>query len=123
VSPWVKRALLAGGFGTGTPQKAITEIAPVVPISTFQYRSPKDTEAALKQRVQRYITDASYKDGRFKLSEEYDLEDTHTLTKDEHWGVLISQDTPFFHFDIPDLSLPEYEPSKGGEGQIYDRKD
>lgn len=31
LSPWIRRALLAGGFGTGATRGHITEIAPVVP--------------------------------------------------------------------------------------------
>lgn len=34
LSPWIRRALLAGGFGTGTARKHVVEIAPVVPNST-----------------------------------------------------------------------------------------
>ncbi|KAE8216729.1 hypothetical protein CF327_g175 [Tilletia walkeri] len=31
LSPWIRRGLLAGGFGTGSADRTITEIAPVVP--------------------------------------------------------------------------------------------
>lgn len=98
ISPWVRRALIAGGFGSGKPLKELVEIAPVVPasaISTSRSRTtprPDDAEAGVAKRVKQYLTDSSYRDGRFRLSEEYSLEDDDASEKDEHWGVLMPQE-------------------------------
>ena len=93
-SPWVRRALIAGGFGTGKPLKEIIEVAPVVPSSTsVRTVQPNSDDSTTGLRyVGKYIKDSSYKDGRFKLSDEYDLEDRHSSTKDDYWGVLTSQE-------------------------------
>lgn len=121
ISPWVRRALIAGGFGIGTPLKEIVEIAPVVPSSaTSSDRSngtshPDNAEVGPAKRVKQYLTDTSFRDGRFRLKDDYDLEDDGVPEKNEHWGVLMPQETPFFHIDIPDLSLPEY-----GQPRPYD---
>lgn len=93
-SPWVSRALIAGGFGTGKPLKEIIEVAPVVPSSASSRSlqpNPDDANTGLRH-LGKYIQDSSYKDGRFKLNDEYDLEDKYASTKDDHWGLLISQE-------------------------------
>jgi solute carrier family 26 (sodium-independent sulfate anion transporter), member 11 len=36
LSPWIKRVLVAGGFGTGSPQYRVVEVASVVPIMTAE---------------------------------------------------------------------------------------
>lgn len=94
ISPWVRRALIAGGFGTGKPQKEIIEVAPVVPSSASSRAiqlSPDEATTGLRY-LGKYIKDPSYKDGRFQLKDEYDLEDQNASTRDDHWGVLISQE-------------------------------
>ena len=36
LSPWIKRALVAGGFGTGSPAHRVVEVASVVPITSAE---------------------------------------------------------------------------------------
>ncbi|RPD65885.1 sulfate permease [Lentinus tigrinus ALCF2SS1-7] len=75
LSPWIRRALIAGGFGTGQPSShAPTEIAPVVP----------------------------YRGGRRQLSERQkqpDIEAIEEVPKEEE-APIVPEDTPFFHFDL-----------------------
>ena len=97
-SPWVRRALIAGGFGTGTPLKDIVEIAPVVPSSASSsgrskgIASPNDTKTGLAKRVKQYLADTSFRDGRFQLKDKYNLENEDVPEKEEHWGVLMPQE-------------------------------
>jgi len=95
-SPWVRRALIAGGFGTGTPLKEIIEIAPVVPSSSSGRSkgasNPEGAETGLAKRVKQYLADTSFRDGRFQLKDNYDLENEDVPEKDEHWGVLMPQE-------------------------------
>lgn len=59
LSPWIRRALLAGGFGTGLTQGRIVEIAPVVPSAVYSAREAealRDIEAHA-QRVRRNTDD------------------------------------------------------------------
>lgn len=110
ISPWVRRALLAGGFGFGVPLKDFTEVAPVnTGDSTYSGSNSQNSSTEkndLKHRVKSYITNTDYKDKRFRTQDEYDL-DLAEKGDDgqDQWGALISNDTPFFHLDIPDLSL------------------
>lgn len=50
LSPWIRRGLLAGGFGTGTASRHVTEVAPVVyqreAISTSEALQREQDEAA-----------------------------------------------------------------------------
>lgn len=95
ISPWVRRALIAGGFGTGKPLKEIVEIAPVVPASTTYRRSSRpsaDEETGVAERVKRYLLDTSYRDGRFQLTEKYNLTNANETAKDDTWGRLLPQE-------------------------------
>ena len=75
LSPWIRRALIAGGFGTGQPSsRAPTEIAPVVP----------------------------YRGGRRQLADRQkqpDIEAIEEVSKEEE-APIVAEDTPFFHFDL-----------------------
>lgn len=48
LSPWIRRALLAGGFGTGDAVRHVTEIAPVV----YQRDALPDSEARERQQAE-----------------------------------------------------------------------
>ncbi|TFK90970.1 sulfate permease [Polyporus arcularius HHB13444] len=75
LSPWIRRALIAGGFGIGQPSsRAPTEIAPVVP----------------------------YRGGRRQLDERHKLPDIEAIDEvpKEEEVPIIPEDTPFFHFDL-----------------------
>ncbi|KAK0522149.1 Sulfate permease 2 [Tilletia horrida] len=50
LSPWIRRGLLAGGFGTGSAERRITEIAPVVP--HHEELVPSPTGAAEKDDLE-----------------------------------------------------------------------
>ncbi|EIW60605.1 sulfate permease [Trametes versicolor FP-101664 SS1] len=75
LSPWIRRALVAGGFGTGAPSSSSpAEIAPVVP----------------------------YRGGRRTLPEKNKASDIEAVEEiaEETEGPIVPQDTPFFHFDL-----------------------
>lgn len=107
ISPWVRRGLLAGGFGFGVPLREFAEVAPIVTGNSSYSGSSSSAEAIdIKHRVKNYLTNTDFKDGRFKTQDEYDLNQAEKGGKDQDsWGAVVSNDTPFFHLDIPDLSL------------------
>ncbi len=76
LSPWIRRALIAGGFGNGTTSsRAPSEIAPVV----------------------------SYHGGRSHHSDHAksaDIEAIQEVPKEES-APIIPEDTPLFHIDLP----------------------
>ncbi|RPA73444.1 sulfate permease [Ascobolus immersus RN42] len=123
ISPWVRRSLLAGGFGTGAPMQEITEVAAVVPqregLHITDSRADIDAEPSTLARVRKYVGNTDYKDKRFQHSEHYDLSpyeergemkekeksiSSGSSVGEENWGAIVATDTPFFHIDIPDLS-------------------
>ncbi|CDO76529.1 hypothetical protein BN946_scf184750.g9 [Trametes cinnabarina] len=75
LSPWIRRALIAGGFGIGSrAPHAPTEIAPVVPYHGGRSLPQEPKASDIEQAVQ-------------EISE-------------ERHGSIVPEDTPFFHFDI-----------------------
>ncbi|EJF62428.1 sulfate permease [Dichomitus squalens LYAD-421 SS1] len=94
LSPWIRRALIAGGFGIGTPSSRVPiEIAPVVP----------------------------YRGGRTEFSERHkapDLEAIEETTKETE-SPIVPQDTPFFHFDL----TAAVRAAEAGLGQSSNRSD
>lgn len=80
LSPWIRRALVAGGFGTGVPSHHIpTEIASVVPyhLHSSNHKAP-EKEADIEERAVPEL-----RIGSGSSSAPINLEDT-----------------PFFHLDI-----------------------
>ncbi|CCX32382.1 sulfate transporter family-domain-containing protein [Pyronema domesticum] len=116
ISPWVRRSLLAGGFGTGQPKAGLPELAAVVPalgednrevLKKYRRSGKSEEKRERLDRLKGYLFSTEYKDGRFAGREEYkDLEVDGQVDgrEKEQWGPALSQDTPFFHIDIPDLS-------------------
>ncbi|KIM60618.1 hypothetical protein SCLCIDRAFT_1216672 [Scleroderma citrinum Foug A] len=84
LSPWIHRALIAGGFGTGTPESNISqEIAPVVP-----YRGGRKAE---------WNEGSSPSD--VETLEITELPVNVGLSRAESAPIL-PLETPFFHFDL-----------------------
>ncbi|EKM55730.1 uncharacterized protein PHACADRAFT_256566 [Phanerochaete carnosa HHB-10118-sp] len=87
LSPWIRRALIAGGFGTGESSSRIpAEIAQIV--SLGDVREPSLPEKSdLESPV---ISEEARRRGSSS---------THKTT-DRLGGPIVPQDTPFFHFDV-----------------------
>ncbi|KAJ7349479.1 sulfate permease [Mycena albidolilacea] len=89
LSPWIRRALVAGGFGTGTPSSQVPrEIAQVVPYRELQSGSAPEV---------------------YRLEGESDVETGDKISKVPHspdpsspegFAPVIEEDTPFFHLDL-----------------------
>ena len=113
LSPWIRRALIAGGFGVGRPDRpGALEVAPVVPQdnsrapapdSPYPRASPSDEENdptsssgssanSLKDGFEKNIH--GQEDGNNQTSRE-SISSAHTLP-------LLDRSTPFFHFDLAD---------------------
>ncbi len=95
LSPWIRRALIAGGFGTGVPSAQLPlEIAPIVP---FRYQEQSreqsdhktgDIESSLKRRSDKSSPTSSV----VHASDEAEVNE---------WAAFMYVRTPFFHFDLP----------------------
>ncbi|KAG8748933.1 hypothetical protein FRC12_013710 [Ceratobasidium sp. 428] len=96
LSPWIRRALVAGGFGTGEAGRIIPhEIAPVVPTQSGQYTGPNDEYAVGNLNEPRSPTDKK------------DLEDytenglrSRASSQTELEAPIVSRSTPYFHLDL-----------------------
>ncbi|KAG6381886.1 sulfate permease [Boletus reticuloceps] len=79
LSPWIQRALIASGFGIGSPSEIPSEIAPVV---TYD----DEHRDAWKSHSETRSTDVTYLSrGGERVSES---------------TPLMTEETPFFHFDV-----------------------
>ncbi|CDZ97673.1 Sulfate/bicarbonate/oxalate exchanger SAT-1 and related transporters (SLC26 family) [Phaffia rhodozyma] len=99
VSPWVQRALVAGGFGIGTQTgPAPAHVATVVPQFSDNLRSVQDDpEGQITLARNTTVT------GHQRRREEYAEEKLKAESLDgqsEVFEPLISSKTPYFHFDL-----------------------
>ncbi|TFL06909.1 high affinity sulfate permease [Pterulicium gracile] len=79
LSPWIHRALVAGGFGTGT-YPPNHELAPIIP----EYRD--DSSGSVHTVTHELVATGDNK-SKFKST-------------DPDFDTIVSQDTPFFHVDL-----------------------
>ncbi|KAJ7046551.1 sulfate transporter family-domain-containing protein [Mycena alexandri] len=88
LSPWIRRALIAGGFGTGTSSSQVPrEIAQVVP-----YPGLSDTA----NTPELYKQDSDAEVGDTKLSGQPGSPDPSV----DGFVPVVETDTPFFHLDL-----------------------
>ncbi|KAF5358352.1 hypothetical protein D9756_001890 [Leucocoprinus leucothites] len=86
LSPWIRRALVAGGFGFGTSSSTVPrEVAAVVPYRGG--RSPDDASSNAPSDLETGDIKTLVRDG----------EQSAELRS---WEPLMSQETPFFHLDL-----------------------
>ena len=104
MSPWIKRALVAGGFGTGQPAHRVVEVASIVPISTAE---DPDThgEEEFQRRRRKSIGARDVENG--DLIEQ--IPDKHaanfaarTASSDSDVLPVVPTNYPFFHLDLDD---------------------
>ncbi len=94
LSPWVRRALLAGGFGIGDGSHIPVEVAPVVPAHDQEYDHVADDW--------RLHHGSSGDDLEGNGDDKVDSSDSgRDGTKSSSQGPLVSTLTPFFHVDLP----------------------
>ncbi|KAF8964017.1 sulfate permease [Flammula alnicola] len=84
LSPWIRRALIAGGFGTGISSSTTQEVAAVV---TYR-EDPSEFPEIEKEDIE----SAELKKRRSASKSPIPVTDGYTL--------IISTDTPFFHIDL-----------------------
>lgn len=104
LSPWVRRALLAGGFGTGDGSHIPIEVAPVVPAHDQEYDHIENdwklhhggahTE---RKTIADDLEGAGDEDSGKVQSSDNGRDGVESTSK----GPLVSTLTPFFHVDLP----------------------
>ncbi|KAH7916027.1 sulfate transporter family-domain-containing protein [Hygrophoropsis aurantiaca] len=102
LSPWIRRALIAGGFGIGTPLSDIpNEIASVVP-----YRGGR-------REQWQSDSDSSHTDDL----EAHNLSHPPVATGSGDRAPLLTVETPFFHFDL----ATAVKAAESGVGRTFSR--
>jgi sodium-independent sulfate anion transporter 11 len=90
LSPWIRRGLVAGGFGTGEDGRVIPhEVAPVVPPPSGDYHGPNDEYSAPAPSPNGDKKDAELGDSRSAKSSVTEFE-----------APIVSRSTPYFHLDL-----------------------
>ena len=87
ISSWARRALMAEGFGTGSPEKSVVGVTN----SYFTYGFEGEAE---ETRVK--IEDEESSIGK-------EAESRVSASNDDYLVPLIGTNTPFFHSEIPNL--------------------
>jgi sodium-independent sulfate anion transporter 11 len=118
LSPWIRRALIAGGFGVGNlNRKGALEVAPVVPQDNSrapederEYTGVRDEESdpnsssgssanSLKEDLEKFGPDGERqprnRNGQNESGRPGSIASQNTLP-------LLDRSTPFFHFDLAD---------------------
>jgi sodium-independent sulfate anion transporter 11 len=104
LSPWIKRALVGGGFGKGTPAHRVVEISSVVPIEAQEdpnvIKQDEDYERrqAKKDLEHDYIEPIPSK--RSLQPGQLSVLSNHSV--DSEIKVVYPTNYPFFHFDLDD---------------------
>jgi len=103
LSPWVRRALLAGGFGTGDGSHIPVEVAPVVPAHDQEYNHIAD-EWKLRYTAEHTRQKTSGDDlegnGDGDSGKVHASDGGRDYTDSPSQGPLVSTLTPFFHVDL-----------------------
>ena len=117
LSPWVRRALLAGGFGIGDGSHIPVEVAPVVPAHDQEYDIADDW---------RLHHDSVHKDRNTSGDDLEGNGDDKVYSNDggrdgtelSSQGPLVSTLTPFFHVDLPSaVRAAEARATKGKDSK------
>ncbi|KAF8136281.1 sulfate permease, partial [Boletus edulis] len=85
LSPWIQRALIAGGFGTGSPNAVLSEVAPIVTYGDGHRDGWKDQSKTPQTDIEAHETSQPYLPREREGSES---------------SPLLPEATPFFHFDL-----------------------
>ncbi|KDQ59464.1 hypothetical protein JAAARDRAFT_126715 [Jaapia argillacea MUCL 33604] len=110
LSPWIRRALIAGGFGTGKPASRVRpEIAPVIP-----YRN--DIETGIPG------SSTPRQDGLVTLVASRKMNESVTTLEQSLNAPLVPASTPFFHFDLA-AAVKAAETGVNREPTLGDTKD
>lgn len=118
LSPWIRRALIAGGFGQGRAKEgAALEVAPAVIENLENAASPGIERERYNQHEASFIHEigqpSTTSAGTSFSEEEKRIGSGFATPSSTKTVPLLDRSTPFFHFDLADalnsLNLPENE--------------
>lgn len=105
LSPWIRRALVAGGFGKGVSAAEFpTEVAPVMHFSDLQGAVEEDTRSVIEVIVD---SEAGMKQMERKKSSSSGSSSSSRTEAPPMYGTMgdssvaiVPRETPFFHLDL-----------------------
>ena len=104
LSPWIKRALVAGGFGTGNPAHRVVEVASVVPIASVEGPDVHGEEDF--QRRHRKTAGVKDVEGGHDIIETIPSKSSKATPRTESIDSdvlpVVPTNYPFFHLDLDD---------------------
>jgi solute carrier family 26 (sodium-independent sulfate anion transporter), member 11 len=104
LSPWIKRALVAGGFGTGNPNHRVVEVASIVPV-TDAMAADSHVEEDFERRRRKSLAVKDEEGGDIQeIRDEGKHEGLERSSSSADSGVLpvVETNYPFFHLDLDD---------------------
>jgi len=104
MSPWIKRALVAGGFGTGQPAHRVVEVASVVPIATAEDPDTHGEEEFQRRRRKSFTKDVEAgEDIIQQIPDKHPTDSSaRSLSSDSDVLPVVPTNYPFFHLDLDD---------------------
>jgi len=106
LSPWIKRALVAGGFGTGNPSHRVIEVASVVPVSDALPADSHDEED-FERRKRKSLGVRDVERGEIEQIPSNSVDGSNPASKrkgstDSDVLPVVETNYPFFHLDLDD---------------------
>ena len=105
LSPWIKRALVAGGFGTGNPSHRVIEVASVVPVTNAEdlQHSREDEDFERRRRKSKGFKDIEAPDLDIENAPLPRTESGQNKPSQESEVLpVVETNYPFFHLDLDD---------------------
>jgi solute carrier family 26 (sodium-independent sulfate anion transporter), member 11 len=104
MSPWIKRALVAGGFGTGQPAHRVVEVASVVPIANAEDPDTRGEEEFQRRRRKSFTKDVEAgQDIIQQIPDKHPAnESARSHSTDSDVLPVVPTNYPFFHLDLDD---------------------
>ena len=100
-SRWIKRALVAGGFGVGHPNHPLIEVASVIPISHIGSPTSHD-EDDVRQRKNLGIKDEERNVDIIEKHQDNSSNREGNVNGDSRVAPIVETVYPFFHLDLDD---------------------
>lgn len=106
LSPWIRRALIAGGFGCGQPAHPLAkELAPLSGLhddanALIEYGVISRSETGSVEKKRADDEEAQVRQVEVMVDEPGTLSPVPSLSGVDGLGSLVSVKTPFIHFDL-----------------------
>lgn len=102
LDPWIKRALVAGGFGAGKPAHRVVEVASIVPITDAEDPRTHGEEEFQRRRLGSKIAKDVETSFDIEPIPEKGTDSFRARSLDSNISPVVATNYPFFHLDLED---------------------